>query len=103
MGVQTIAMLVISFASLISTHIIKSSLASQNDMSVSVNFPTSVKEGDNGTLTCAYDLKGKPLYTTRWYFNGDEVYRFTARPKQVKKVFQVAGVTVDVSTSALRF
>ena len=97
MGFQIIVML-ISCASLIGSHIIKISSASQNVMHVNVKFPSDVREGDNATLTCEYNLEGKPLYTIRWYFNGEEVYRYTARPKQIKKVSPVDGVTVDVSS-----
>jgi hypothetical protein len=79
-------------------HIIRLSPSSNNEFDVSVRFPSDVKEGDNATLTCDYNLKGKQLYSIRWYFNGQEVYRFTERPKQVKKVSPIPGITVDVSS-----
>lgn len=97
MGIRIIVIF-ISCASLIGAHIIKTSAASQNEMHVRVKFPSGVKEGDNATLTCEYNLKGKPLYSIRWFFNGDEVYRYTMRPKQIKKVSPVDGITVDVSS-----
>lgn len=97
MGLQIIVMIV-SCASLIAPHIIKTSAGSQNEMHVRVKFPSGVEEGDNATLTCEYNLKGKPLYSIRWFFNGDEVYRYTLRPKQIKKVSPADGITVDVSS-----
>lgn len=83
---------------LVNSHIIKNLSTAQEELPVTVNFPSHVTDGDNVTLTCNYDLKGKPLYTVRWYFNLQEVYRYTENPRRIKKVSPVSDVYVDVSS-----
>lgn len=87
-------------ASLVSGHIIKTpsttttaepvkeSKISNLKPIVSVIFPSEVTSGDNVTLYCDYDVRGRGLYSIRWYFNGEEVYRYKeSRSKPSKEVF----------------
>lgn len=87
---------------LVNGRIIKTLSTARNDLQVSVIFPPDVKEGDNVTLTCNYDMKDRLVYSVRWYFNLEEVYRYTETPKRSKKVSQVKGITVDVSSIACK-
>lgn len=97
--INTPLLLVLSVCvTLVNTHIVKSLSVAREEMPVSVVFPAHVRDGDNVTLMCNYDLKGKPLYTVRWYFNLQEVYRYKERPKRIKQAFAISGVVVDVSS-----
>ena len=54
--------------------------------------------GDEGILTCRFDLEGEELYSVKWYKDGDEFYRFIPGERDQKvTVFQLSGVHVDVS------
>lgn len=38
------------------------------------------------------------LYSVRWYFEGEEFYRYVPKESPPARVFTVAGISVDVST-----
>jgi len=64
-----------------------------------VIIPAHVKRGDDVDLACLYDLEGKELYSTKWYKDGKEFYRFEPSTRQRKKMFPETGVRVDLSAS----
>ena len=54
--------------------------------------------GDEGVLTCRFDLEGEELYSVKWYKDGNEFYRFIPGERDQKvTVFNMPGVQVDVS------
>lgn len=82
--------------------------------------PDAVISGSAATLSCQYDL-GKvkrslyliftqllyvfififyvqaSLYSVRWYFEGEEFYRYVPKESPPMRVFPVSGILVDVS------
>lgn len=54
--------------------------------------------GNSSTLECHYDLQGEPLYSVKWYKDGNEFFRFLPKDNPPKQVFPLNGVLVDVST-----
>lgn len=38
------------------------------------------------------------LYSVRWYFEGEEFYRYVPKESPPARVFPVSGISVDVST-----
>ena len=87
----------LSWASLLCSRLARSVSTGPSDVLVSIQFPVDVTQGDNVTLACHYDMKGREFHSLRWYFNGQQVYRYTDRPKPSKKGFTVPGVTLNVS------
>lgn len=72
---------------------------------VNVRFPSDVTSGDNVTLFCDYDDRGRGLYSVRWYFNGEEVFRYKeSRSKPSKEVFPAAlkdkKFSIDLNSSS---
>lgn len=64
-----------------------------------VGVPAAVRAGENVLLACHYDMQGDVLYSIKWYKGRREFYRYTLKENPAKKVFKVAGMTVDVSPS----
>ena len=42
---------------------------------VRLDAPEYIREGDDATLTCQYDIETQSLYAVKWYHRGDEFYR----------------------------
>nr|CAH7737595.1 unnamed protein product [Callosobruchus chinensis] len=53
--------------------------------------------GHTVTLYCEYDLEGTPLYSVKWYRDGDEFYRYVPKEEPPTRVFPLPGLRVDVS------
>lgn len=64
---------------------------------VRVQIPHAVRKGEKAVLKCLYDLEGDSLYSVKWYKGRREFYSFTPKETPAMKVFQFAGVKVDVS------
>nr|CAI5828558.1 unnamed protein product [Callosobruchus analis] len=47
------------------------------------------------TLYCEYDLEGAPLYSVKWYRDGDEFYRYVPKEEPPTRVFPLPGLRVD--------
>ncbi|XP_054264601.1 uncharacterized protein LOC128987659 [Macrosteles quadrilineatus] len=55
--------------------------------------------GNSSILECHYDLQGEPLYSVKWYKDGNEFFRFLPKDIPPKQVFPLSGVEVDVDRS----
>ncbi|KAG8327923.1 hypothetical protein J6590_006085 [Homalodisca vitripennis] len=55
--------------------------------------------GNSSILECYYDLQGEPLYSVKWYKDGNEFFRFLPKDNPPKQVFPLNGVEVDVDSS----
>ena len=48
-------------------------------------------------LECHYNLDGEALYSVKWYKDGHEFYRYVPRDMPPAQVFELAGISVEVS------
>ncbi|XP_049826288.1 uncharacterized protein LOC126266430 [Aethina tumida] len=64
-----------------------------------LNVPRAVRVGHSVTLGCEYDLEEAPLYSVKWYRDGDEFYRYVPKEAPPTRVFTLSGLHVDVSVS----
>uniref|UniRef100_A0A182T8L9 Ig-like domain-containing protein n=1 Tax=Anopheles maculatus TaxID=74869 RepID=A0A182T8L9_9DIPT len=71
------------------------SLCSLKDLKIFV--PEAVIMGNAATLSCQFELEKATLYSVRWYFEGEEFYRFVPKESPPARTFPVSGITVDVS------
>ena len=55
--------------------------------------------GEDADLACLYDLRGKDMYSFKWYKDGDEFYRFEPAIRHRKKAFTQPGIQVDLAAS----
>lgn len=69
---------------------------------VRVQIPNAVKRGDNALLICNYDMEEDSLYSIKWYKGKREFYRYTPKEPQSIKTFPVAGITVEVKSTAVK-
>ncbi|XP_055679403.1 uncharacterized protein LOC129787696 [Lutzomyia longipalpis] len=67
------------------------------DLKISV--PEAVADGDTVTLSCQYDLENDALYLVRWYLDSEEFYRYVPKEEPPARVFEIAGVSVDIKKS----
>ncbi|XP_059611092.1 uncharacterized protein LOC132258014 [Phlebotomus argentipes] len=67
------------------------------DLKISV--PEAVADGDTVTLSCQYDLENDALYLVRWYRDAEEFYRYVPKEEPPARVFEIAGVSVDLKKS----
>ncbi|GAB0096663.1 uncharacterized protein DMENIID0001_122020 [Sergentomyia squamirostris] len=67
------------------------------DLKISV--PEAVADGDTVTLSCQYDLENDALYLVRWYLEAEEFYRYVPKEEPPARVFEIAGVSVDMRKS----
>ncbi|ALC46275.1 beat-IIa [Drosophila busckii] len=61
--------------------------------------PPTPDRGQHVVLRCVYDLKGAPLYSTKFYRGQLEFYRYTPGEFPNTKVFPFPGIHVDVTSS----
>ncbi|KAL5284255.1 hypothetical protein ACFFRR_006498 [Megaselia abdita] len=61
--------------------------------------PEAVINGNAATLSCQYDLEQAALYSVRWYFQGEEFYRFVPKESPPTFEFPVSGIHVDLTKS----
>lgn len=59
--------------------------------------PTHAREGGVALLGCQYDLEGDPLYSVKWYKDGDEFFRYSPQSSPNIMYFRLNDVIVDVS------
>ena len=59
--------------------------------------PGYSRRGNTLTLHCKFDLEGDRLYNVKWYKGIKEFYRYVLADAPPKQVFDLPGVTVDVS------
>ncbi|KAG0718658.1 hypothetical protein GWK47_052014 [Chionoecetes opilio] len=64
--------------------------------------PPREVEGGAVQLECEYDLEGDELYSIKWYKDDREFFRFVPADSPPMQVFQLPGVTVDISRSSDR-
>ncbi|KXJ69913.1 hypothetical protein RP20_CCG025424 [Aedes albopictus] len=57
--------------------------------------PDAVIMGNAATLTCQFELEKASLYSVRWYFEGEEFYRYVPKESPPARTFPVSGITVD--------
>lgn len=62
-----------------------------------VRIPNHTVRHNAARLECYYDLDGEALYSVKWYKDGNEFYRYVPRDMPPAQVFQLPGVSVDVS------
>ncbi|KAJ8873923.1 hypothetical protein PR048_024760 [Dryococelus australis] len=67
---------------------------------LSVGIPRHVAHGQSTVLECQFDLEGKKLYSVKWYKDGEEFYRFVPEETPKKQMLYVAGVNVEIESSA---
>lgn len=70
---------------------------------VEVRIPNYVVKGSAAQLECLYDLDGESLYSVKWYKDGNEFYRYVPRDMPPAQTFLLPGVSVDVSTTSIRY
>lgn len=52
-------------------------------------------------LECHYDMEDDKLYSVKWYKDGHEFYRYLPRDHPPASLFDLAGISVDVSIPLL--
>lgn len=65
-----------------------------------VRIPNHTVRDQSARLECHFDLDGETLYSVKWYKDGNEFYRYVPMERPPVQVFQLPGVTVDVSTDS---
>uniref|UniRef100_A0A182WSM0 Ig-like domain-containing protein n=1 Tax=Anopheles quadriannulatus TaxID=34691 RepID=A0A182WSM0_ANOQN len=70
-------------------------LCSLKDLKIFV--PEAVIMGNAATLSCQFELEKATLYSVRWYFEGEEFYRFVPKESPPARTFPVSGITVDLN------
>lgn len=60
--------------------------------------PLEAREGETVLILCVFDLKGKSLYTLKWYKEEHEFYRIEPKARPRRRQLPVQGISVDVST-----
>ncbi|XP_062558017.1 uncharacterized protein LOC134222887 [Armigeres subalbatus] len=73
------------------------SVLSLKDLKIFV--PDAVIMGNAATLTCQFELEKASLYSVRWYFEGEEFYRYVPKESPPARTFPVSGITVDETQS----
>lgn len=68
-----------------------------------VRIPNHTVRHNAARLECYYDLDGEALYSVKWYKDGNEFYRYVPRDMPPAQVFQLPGVSVDVSFISIKF
>ena len=63
-----------------------------------MSIPGYSRTGDVVKLTCTFDLEADQLYTVKWYKGPKEFFRYVPADNPPMQVFNVSGVSVDVST-----
>ncbi|CAG2108332.1 unnamed protein product [Medioppia subpectinata] len=72
---------------------------------VTMNVPKSVSEGSDVQLSCLHELYNTSLYSLKWFHRKDvyseerEFFRYTPRAKQVKQVFPLQNINVNLYKS----
>ncbi|XP_055620316.1 uncharacterized protein LOC129764827 isoform X1 [Toxorhynchites rutilus septentrionalis] len=69
------------------------SVLSLKDLKIFV--PDAVIVGNAATLSCQFELEKASLYSVRWYFEGEEFYRYVPKESPPARTFPVSGITVD--------
>ena len=64
----------------------------------SISVPAHQVTGKAVELDCNYDLEGDTLYSVTWYRGQDEFYRYIPGDSNPMHIFELPGVTVNVST-----
>ncbi|KAJ0175689.1 hypothetical protein K1T71_008848 [Dendrolimus kikuchii] len=67
---------------------------------VELRVPTHEREGGVALLGCQYDMEGDPLYSVKWYKDGDEFFRYSPNSLPSIMLFKCSGVTVDITRSS---
>ena len=62
--------------------------------------PPQLILGQSASLECNVDLEGSVLYSVKWYKNGQEFFRYMPAMQRQYDVFDVDGVSIDVSTKS---
>jgi len=60
-----------------------------------------VKSGETAELRCQFDLEGAQLYSLTWWKGSSQFYQYSGEEDEPALVYDMAGITVDVSTLAL--
>jgi len=64
---------------------------------IEVRVPNYTVKDNMVKLECHYDMMDERLYSVKWYKDGNEFYRYLPRDEPPAQVFDLPGVTVDVS------
>lgn len=62
-----------------------------------LRIPQHVVFNQTVRFECDFNLDQEWLYSVKWYKDGNEFYRYLPRDKPPVQVFELAGVSVDVS------
>lgn len=68
---------------------------------VQVKVPPAALSGHSVLLECVFALEGDSLYAVKWYRGADEFYRYVPAEEPRATVFNLNGIEVDVSISAV--
>ncbi|XP_021924665.1 uncharacterized protein LOC110832180 isoform X4 [Zootermopsis nevadensis] len=66
---------------------------------VSLNVPQTADIFQPVTLSCAYDLEGRSLYSVKWYKDESEFFRYMPDNKPRSQAFHTPAVTLDMQNS----
>lgn len=66
-----------------------------------VKVPPAALSGHSVLLECVFALEGDSLYAVKWYRGADEFYRYVPAEEPRATVFNLNGIEVDVSISAV--
>jgi len=64
---------------------------------VRVSVPQAIRKGETAILICDFDAEGDSLYSVKWYKGNYEFFRFTPKDENNIKIFEMDGLTIDVS------
>ncbi|XP_014203715.1 uncharacterized protein LOC106636004 [Copidosoma floridanum] len=71
-------------------------------MMTNLKIPTHVVQNQTVRMECEFDLDGEPLYSVKWYKDGNEFYRYVPNERPDIHVFSLPGVNVDKHSSSER-
>lgn len=64
-----------------------------------VDVPPHPVAGSSVPLRCVFDMEGDELYSVKWYKTNAEFYRYLPKDNPPAQVYEVEGVSVDLSQS----
>ncbi|XP_065342442.1 uncharacterized protein LOC135941088 isoform X2 [Cloeon dipterum] len=65
-----------------------------------VRIPKHIARDESARLECKYDLGQEPLYSVKWYKDGNEFYRYVPQERPQVQIFTLPGVIVDLHNSS---
>lgn len=66
----------------------------------SIEVPPAVAAGSSVNMSCRYDLESETLYTVKWYYKGQEFFRYVPKEDPPIEIFGEVGAKVVTDRSS---